>query len=68
MNECEYAVLDSRAQYDPDIAAILECCGPNKPSWSSLQRDWGDQEAVLIRWHGYDGKMYTKTEVIGVIR
>lgn len=36
-----FMVMDSRAQFDIDSAAILECCGDKQPSWRHLRRDWG---------------------------
>lgn len=45
----EYFVLDSRAQYDIEDAAIYEAAGRVKPSKKRLKRDWGDQGAVLVR-------------------
>lgn len=68
MHESEYVVMDSRAIFDTDAAAILEACGPKRPSWKSLRKDWGGQEAVLVRWFGFDGKAYTQEEVVGVIK
>lgn len=66
-----YMVMDSRAQFDIDSAAILECCGDKQPSWRNLRRDWGEQGAVLVRYphiigtkNNYDGD---NPEVVGVI-
>ncbi|ECD9444663.1 hypothetical protein FNH85_23860 [Salmonella enterica subsp. salamae] len=66
-----YMVMDSRAQFDIDRAAVLECCGNKQPSWKSLHRDWGEQGAVLIRYplilgtkNDYDGD---SPEVVGII-
>ncbi len=36
-----YMVLDSRASYDSDSAAVLECLGNHRPSMKSLSKDWG---------------------------
>ncbi|MFB4610300.1 hypothetical protein ACE3JM_02955 [Enterobacter hormaechei subsp. steigerwaltii] len=65
-----FMVMDSRAQFDIDSAAILECCGDKQPSWRTLRRDWGDQGAVLVRLHlvpNTNGEVATDPEVVGVI-
>ncbi|MCJ8695566.1 hypothetical protein MWG74_15290 [Escherichia coli] len=65
-----YMVMDGRAQFDIDRAAVLECCGNNKPSWKSLQNDWGEQGAVLVRFRlvpNTNGEVATDPEVVGVI-
>ncbi|EGQ2099194.1 hypothetical protein I2537_004856 [Salmonella enterica] len=62
-----FTVMDSRAQFDIDSAAILECCGDNQPSWCSLRKDWGDQGAVLVRFRLVNSDMATDPEVVGII-
>ena len=62
-----FMVMDSRAQFDIDSAAILECCGDKQPSWRNLRRDWGDQGAVLVRFRLVNSDMVTDPEVVGVI-
>lgn len=65
-----YMVMDSRAQFDIDCAAVLECCGDKQPSWRSLRKDWGDQGAVLVRFRmvpSTDGNVATNPEVVGII-
>lgn len=65
-----YVVMDGRAQFDINRAAILECCGNTKPSWKSLREDWGEQGAVLVRCRQsqINGEnVYTDEEVVGVI-
>jgi hypothetical protein len=68
LTDSHYLVMDSRAQYDVDEAAILESCGCKQPKWSRLRKDWGNQGAVLVRWHTVVNGAYTESEVIGVIR
>lgn len=66
-----YMVMDSRAQFDIDRAAVLECCGEKQPSWRSLRRDWGEQGAVLVRFRlvpNTNGDVATDPEVIGTIK
>lgn len=62
-----YMVMDSRAQFDIDSAAILECCGEKQPSWRSLRRDWGEQGAVLVRFRLDNSDIATDPEVVGAI-
>ncbi|EGA8865394.1 TPA: hypothetical protein ACISY6_005178 [Salmonella enterica subsp. enterica serovar Eastbourne] len=62
-----FMVMDSRAQFDIDSAAILECCGDKQPSWRTLRRDWGDQGAVLVRLRLVNSDIATDPEVVGVI-
>lgn len=65
-----FMVMDSRAQFDIDSAAVLECCGEKQPSWRALRRDWGEQGAVLVRFRqvpNTDGNVATDPEVVGVI-
>ncbi|EGK0218008.1 hypothetical protein IOJ95_001383 [Salmonella enterica] len=65
-----FMVMDSRAQFDIDSAAILECCGDKHPSWRSLRKDWGEQGAVLVRFRrvpNTDGNVATDPEVVSVI-
>ncbi|WP_447314592.1 hypothetical protein ACNHKA_06595 [Klebsiella michiganensis] len=65
-----YMVMDSRAQFDIDRASVLECCGNKQPSWKSLQRDWGEQGAVLVRFRvvaNTNGEVATDPEIVGVI-
>ena len=68
MPESQFVVMDSRAQYDTDAASVLEAVGSTQPSWRQLQRDWGNQGAVLVRYFGWDGKAYTKKEIVGVVK
>lgn len=65
-----YMVMDSRAQFDIDRAAVLECCCEKQPSWRTLRRDWGQQSAVLVRFRlvpGTNSEVATDPEVVGVI-
>ncbi|AMH01851.1 hypothetical protein AL485_23315 [Serratia liquefaciens] len=63
-----YMVLDSRAQYDTDAAAVLECCGEGKqPSMRTLSRDWGEQGAVLVRYEKINDTEFGNETVVGVI-
>ncbi|HEM8661523.1 TPA: hypothetical protein U2Q74_003811 [Klebsiella aerogenes] len=65
-----FMVMDSRAQFDIDRASVLECCGKKQPSWKSLQRDWGEQGAVLVRFRvvaNTNGEVATDPEIVGVI-
>ncbi len=62
-----FMVMDSRAQFDIDSAATLECCGDKQPSWRSLRKDWGDQGAVLVRFRLVNSDMATDPEVVGII-
>ena len=65
-----FMVMDSRAQFDIDRASVLECCGSKQPSWKSLQRDWGEQDAVLVRFRvvaNTNGEVATDPEIVGVI-
>lgn len=62
-----FMVMDSRAQFDTDSAAILECYGDKQPSWHSLRKDWGDQGAVLVRFRLVNSDMATNPEVVGTI-
>lgn len=65
-----YMVMDSRAQFDIDRAAVLECCGEKQPSWRTLRRDWGQQSAVLVRFRlvpNTNSEVATDPEVVGVI-
>lgn len=41
MDKFEYFVMDGRAQYDLERAAVFEALGQKEPSEKSLQRDWG---------------------------
>ncbi|TGC25058.1 hypothetical protein [Escherichia sp. E1130] len=66
-----FMVMDSRAQFDIDRAAVLECCGEKQPSWRSLCRDWGEQGAVLVRFRlvpNTNGDVATDPEVVGTIK
>ena len=49
MQEFEYFVMDGRARFDTDRAAVFEALGRNLPSNKKLRRDWGDMDAVLVR-------------------
>lgn len=65
-----FMVMDSRAQFDIDSAAILECCGDKQPTWRTLRRDWGDQGAVLVRFRlvpNTNSEVATDPEVVGVL-
>lgn len=62
-----FMVMDSRAQFDIDSAAILEYCGDKQPSWRKLRRDWGGQGAALVRFRLVNSDMATDPEVVGVI-
>ncbi|HHT0105348.1 TPA: hypothetical protein ACTXAP_004745 [Raoultella planticola] len=65
-----FMVMDSRAQFDIDRASVLECCGNKQPSWKSLQSDWGEQGAVLVRFRvvaNTNGEVATYPEIVGVI-
>lgn len=65
-----YMVMDSRAQFDIDRASVLECYGNKQPPWKSLQRDWGEQGAVLVRFRAVaniNGEVATDPEIVGVI-
>lgn len=65
-----FMVMDSRAQFDIDSAAILECCGDKQPTWRTLRRDWGDQGAVLVRFRlvpSTNSEVATDPEVVGTI-
>ncbi|GJK12488.1 hypothetical protein TUM16664_02600 [Enterobacter cloacae] len=65
-----FMVMDSRAQFDIDRAAVLECCGEKQPSWRALRRDWGEQGAVLVRFRlvpNTNGDVATDPEVVGTI-
>lgn len=65
-----YMVMDSRAQFDIDRAAVLECCGNKQPSWRSLRRGWGQQSAVLVRFRlvpNTNSEVATDPEVVGTI-
>ncbi|EPJ9675275.1 hypothetical protein R4R86_004832 [Citrobacter farmeri] len=62
-----YMVMDGRAQFDINRATVLECCGNKKPSWKSLQEDWGEQGAVLVRFRLVNSDMATDPEVVGII-
>jgi hypothetical protein len=65
-----YMVMDGRAQFDIDRASVLECCGNKQPSWKSLRKDWGEQGAVLVRFHlvpNTNGDVATDPEVVGTI-
>ena len=62
-----YMVMDSRAQFNIERAAVLECCGEKQPSWRSLRRDWGEQGAVLVRFRLDNSDIATDPEVVGVI-
>jgi hypothetical protein len=63
----DWAVLDSRAQYDTDGAVVLEACGHERPSAKYLSRTWGGQGAVLVRWYKWDGEQYTAEDIVEVI-
>lgn len=65
-----YMVMDSRAHFNIERAAVLECCGEKQPSWRSLQNDWGEQGAVLVRFRlvpNANGDVATDPEVVGII-
>ncbi len=49
MQKFEYFVMDGRAQYDLERAAVFEALGQKEPSKKSLHRDWGDMGAFLVR-------------------
>lgn len=49
MHEFEYFVMDGRARFNTDRAAVFEALGRNLPSNKKLRREWGDMDAVLVR-------------------
>ena len=49
MQEYEWFVMDGRARFDTESAAVFEACGNKEPSNKSLRKDWGDMDAVLVR-------------------
>ena len=49
MQKFEYFVMDGRVQYDPERSTVFEALGQKEPSKKSLQRDWGDMGAFLVR-------------------
>ncbi|MCK1065035.1 hypothetical protein [Pluralibacter gergoviae] len=49
MQQFEYFVMDGRARFNTERAAVFEALGRNPPSNKKLRREWGDMDAVLVR-------------------
>lgn len=49
MEKFEYFVMDGRARFNTDDAAVFEALGQKLPSDRYLKRDWGEMDAVLVR-------------------
>jgi len=49
MQEFEFFVMDGRARFDTERAAVLESLGRKPPQQWKLSRDWGGMDAVLVR-------------------
>lgn len=49
MQDYEYFVMDGRAKFDTDDAAVYQALGTKQPSNKKLRRDWGLMGAVLCR-------------------
>ncbi|KQN53177.1 hypothetical protein ASF13_16390 [Erwinia sp. Leaf53] len=47
--EFEYFVMDARAGFDTERAAVFEALGRTLPQAWKLRRDWGGMDAVLVR-------------------
>lgn len=45
----EYFVMDGRARFDTERAAVFEALGRSLPQEWKLRRDWGGMDAVLVR-------------------
>ncbi len=46
-----WLVMDGRAAYDVDAAAVMECWGEfaEQPSMKKLRKSWGDMGCALCR-------------------
>lgn len=49
MEKFEYFVMDGRARFNTEDAAVFEALGQKLPSDRYLKRDWGEMDAVLVR-------------------
>ncbi|WP_240343569.1 hypothetical protein [Erwinia persicina] len=49
VQQFEYFVMDARARFDTERAAVFEVLGKNPPQAWKLRRDWGGMDAVLVR-------------------
>lgn len=49
MQQYEYFVMDSRAGFDLDSAAVYESIGRSIPKDKELRCDWGGMGAYLVR-------------------
>lgn len=49
MQKFEYFVMDGRARFNTEDAAVFEALGQKRPSDKYLNRDWAGMDAVLVR-------------------
>lgn len=59
----EYLIMDGRAFHDIDDASVLEACGTKCPRKSYVEREWGENNAI-VRCTSWDGKAFTKSEIV----
>ena len=59
----QYLIMDGRAFNDIDNATVLEACGTKCPSRKYVKREW-PEDSVVVRWSGWNGKAFTKQEIV----